>query len=62
MRTPLEKEDIFVVVVVGVVILVGVSVSLSGDFGKVVADVVKMVGSGVGVRVEVMSMAVTSMI
>lgn len=68
MRTPLEKEDSFVVVVVGVVILVGVSVSCSGDFVKVVVDVVKMVGSGVGVvddvgvGVGVMSMALTSMV
>lgn len=65
MRTPLEKDEIFgVVVVVGVVILVGVSVSCSGDFVKVVVDVVKMVGNGVVVVVcvGVMSMALTSMV
>ena len=33
MRTPFEKDEVFVVVgVMGVVILVGVSVSFSGDF------------------------------
>ena len=33
LRTPFEKDEVFVVVgVMGVVILVGVSVSFSGDF------------------------------
>ena len=56
MRTPFEKDKVFVVVgVMGVVILVGVSVSCSGDFAALGVVVVLMI-----VVVGVMSMALTS--
>lgn len=57
MRTPFEKDKVFVVVgVMGVVILVGVSVSFSGDFVVALGVVLLLLIVVVGV----MSMALTS--
>ena len=57
LRTPFEKDEVFVVVgVMGVVILVGVSVSFSGDFVVALGVVLLLLIVVVGV----MSMALTS--